>query len=60
MYVNSPLCCGSLILQVVPAVSKATEDQKELWTHLAVELMGPLDMTLSNPISQTGKQNERG
>lgn len=52
IYVNSPLCHGGLILQMVPAVSKAFVDQKQLWNYSAVELIGTLEMILSIPISQ--------
>lgn len=52
IYVNSPLCHGSLILQMAPAVSKAVVDQEQFWNYSAVELRGTLGMILSNAVSQ--------
>ena len=52
IYVNSTLCHGSLILHMVPAISKAVVDQEQFWDYWAVELIGTLEMILSNAISQ--------
>lgn len=52
IYVNSALCHGSLILQMAPAALKAVVDQEKFWNYSAVELIGTLEMILSNAISQ--------